>query len=329
MPSKREERIGREAAQWVVLFDSPSFKPPDVRAFRRWLDRAPEHRPAFQLASRAWNQLDLLSKLEDYPLPAGESGVSRRALVGGGTAGAVALAAAGYAVFNGASAKAYETGIGEVRSVALGDGTHITLNAGTRIETMADAGERHVRILRGEALFAIAPQSTGPFVISTMNGDIAATSGEVLVKILPEGARVSAISGTVRTTDKGSASGATLDAAAGDEITFNASSPVLSHPEAPLLPRRTLWKEGRLAFDDTPLPEALDDISRQTGAHFALANISLAALRVSGLINARDLPSFLTLLRENLGIESTLRSDGVLVLTFAAQAEPSHEHPLP
>ncbi len=63
MTSAREGRIGREAAHWVVKFDGVDFDARDVRAFRRWLAKSPNHRAAFELASRAWNQLDLFGYL--------------------------------------------------------------------------------------------------------------------------------------------------------------------------------------------------------------------------------------------------------------------------
>ena len=68
-----------------------------------------------------------------------------------------------------------------------------------------------------------------------------------------------------------------------------------------------------LAFDDTPLSEAVADVTRQSGVRFSFADPALADLRVGGLVRADDLDAFLALLTNNLAIASERRDDEIIL----------------
>lgn len=321
MNSPREKRIGREAADWVVMFDGVEFDARDVAAFRRWLAKSDDHRTAFQLASRAWNQMDLLARLDAFELTADDAppSVSRRtALAASLGAGALAVGIGGYVVFSGGSAEAFETGVGEQREVDLADGTRVLLNASSRLEARIRDDRREVRLLAGEALFTIAESSVGFFSIGTPSGEIEAAGGEILVKLLPEGARVALLSDGARASRR-TWIGQTSPVAAGvnSEIVIGREDVAVDASTAEQLARRTLWREGMLAFDNTPLSEAVADVTRQSGVRFVFADPALADLRVGGLVRTDDLDAFLELLRNNLAINTEQR-DGEILLSSTA-----------
>ncbi len=321
MTSARESRIGREAAHWVVKFDGVDFNARDVRAFRRWLAKSPEHRAAFEVASRAWNQLDLLSRLDAFPLPAADDAPSlnrRRALAAGLGAGVVGVGVAGYVLLAGGAAEAYETGIGEQREISLADGSRVLLNASSRLEAHIRRDRREARLLAGEALFDIAESAAGVFSITTPNGAIEAASGEILVKLLPEGARVALMSNgarAVRRTWLGGSSPIVADASS--EIVFAREAVEVDAVSADQLARRLSWREGMLAFDNTTLAEAAADVTRQSGVRFVFADPALGELRIGGFIRADDLDAFLALLRNNLAINSERRGEEIVLSSTA------------
>lgn len=321
MTSPREKRIGREAADWVVKFDGVEFDARDVAAFRRWLAKSEDHRAAFQLASRAWNQMDLLARLDAFDLTADNAppSLSRRtALAASLGAGALAMGFGGYVAFSGGSAEAFETGVGEQRTVDLADGTRVLLNASSRLEARIREDRREARLLAGEALFTIAESSAGVFSIGTPSGKIEAASGEILVKLLPEGARIALLSDGARASRR-TWIGQSTSVAAGvnSEIVIGRGDVAVDASTAEQLARRTLWREGMLAFDNTPLSEAVADVTRQSGVRFAFADPALANLRVGGLVRADDLDAFLQLLRNNLAINTEQR-DGEILLSSTA-----------
>ncbi|MGE0662505.1 MAG: FecR domain-containing protein [Hyphomonadaceae bacterium] len=321
MTSPREKRIGREAADWVVKFDGVEFDARDVAAFRRWLAKSDDHRAAFQLASRAWNQMDLLARLDAFELTADDAppSVSRRtALAASLGAGALAVGISGYVAFSGGSAEAFETGVGEQREVDLADGTRVLLNASSRLEAHIRDDRREARLLAGEALFTIAESSAGVFSITTPSGEIEAAGGEILVKLLPEGARIALLSDGARASRR-TWIGQTSPVVAGvnSEIVIARENVAVDASTPEQLARRTLWREGMLAFDNTPLSEAVADVTRQSGIRFVFADPALADLRVGGLVRADDLDAFLQLLRNNLAINTEQR-DGEILLSSTA-----------
>lgn len=321
MTSPREKRIGREAADWVVKFDGVEFDARDVAAFRRWLAKSEDHRAAFQLASRAWNQMDLLARLDAFELTADDAPPSlnrRTALAASLGAGALAVGIGGYVAFSGGSAEAFETGIGEQREVDLADRTRVLLNASSRLEARIRDDRREARLLAGEALFTIAESSAGVFSIGTPSGEIEAASGEILVKLLPEGARIALLSDGARASRR-TWIGQSTSVAAGvnSEIVIGREDVAVDASTAEQLARRTLWREGMLAFDNTPLSEAVADVTRQSGVRFVFADPALADLRVGGLVRADDLDAFLELLRNNLAINTEQR-DGEVLLSSTA-----------
>lgn len=319
MTSARERQIGREAAQWVVKFDGVHFKDADVRAFHRWLARAPEHRPAFELASRTWNDLDLLAKLDAYPLAANDAParLNRRTVLMGASAGVLALGAFGYVAFDADAALAYETGVGEVREISLSDGTRVVLNAMSEIKVRVGDAHRCARLVSGEALFIVADRADA-FEIDTAQGQIATPEGEVLVKALPNSVRATLISGAAVASTRGLFQEEASVAADGhSEIVLSQSAPANMPLASDMALRRTLWRNGQLAFDNTPLGEAVADVSRQTGVRFSFADPALAQFRVGGLIDARDLDAFVALVQQNLGVSAERQGDEILLSTAA------------
>lgn len=316
MAGEEPTRIEMEAAHWVVLFDTPDWDARDVARFRRWIAKSDAHRAAFVGASETWHELDLLARLEAFPIAANDAApplASRRMLLAGLGAGVLVVGVAGYAALAPGEAQAFETQIGEVRDVRLADGSSLILNAATRVEVR----ERSATIRAGEALFVIAAGDR-PFVIKTPFGQIACEAGEVLAKVLADQARVSLLSGAAAGLQRGllRARETPRTDAHNEMVLRRDAIDVAPVARAPLM-RRTLWRQGQLAFDNAPLAEAVADVARQTGARFEFGDPALGDLRVSGIIRADDLDGFLLLLRENLAINAE-SVDGVFVLSSTA-----------
>lgn len=311
----------------MVLIDSELFDAAAAARFKRWIARSDAHRPAFLLASRAWGELDGLQKLKAYPdivalLEAGaghappqprEASIpDRRALLLGAGAAGIGICVVGYNVLRPTAAEAFETGAGEQRELRLTDGTIARLNAATRLEAQVTADQRRARVLHGEVLFTIAACEGDAFVISTRNGGVEAAGGDILVKVLPDGARISLLSEGARAWRAGFLSREnSVSLGPQSEVEFGREDLRVTQADAPLLERRTLWREGRISFDNAPLSEAVADVTRYAGVRFAFAEPELADLRIGGVIDARDLEAFLALLHEHLGI--TARRDGDVI----------------
>jgi transmembrane sensor len=95
----------------------------------------------------------------------------RRRWIGGSIAAALALTVLGALEDWPMLLRAdYTTGVGERRSVALADGSHVTLDSGSAIAVDLSGARRHIRLLKGAALFTVAPDRAHPFTVEAAGG---------------------------------------------------------------------------------------------------------------------------------------------------------------
>ena len=308
-----------------MLFDGADWDQSNVRRFHAWLARSADHRPAFEAVAKTWNKLDLLATLESRGALEGNAaidraGPSRRSLIAGvGIGAAATLGAGAYLIWAKPASPAYQTGTGEQRDITLSDGTTIAMNAQTQFSVRSTASLQEVSLSAGEALFTIAANTARRFIIRTRFGELDADNSKVLVKVLAQGARITLISGTARATQRQFLStGTEIEAGPETELVIGPQTLSLAAISAPVVERRTLWREGMLAFDGEPLEEATNDVSRQTGVSFRFADPALAELRVGGLVRANDVEAFRVLLRDNLAIQSERQEDGAILLSSTA-----------
>ena len=77
---------------------------------------------------------------------------------------------------------AVTTGVGELRTLTLDDGSRVHLNTDTRVRVDYDKQTRHVSLERGEALFEVAKQPDWPFVVTAGGREIKAFGTEFVVR---------------------------------------------------------------------------------------------------------------------------------------------------
>ncbi len=126
-------------------------------------------------------------------------GAARRPLATLGVAASFALVALIFAFWKmpAAATNAFETEIGENRSVALADGSIISLGGDTRIEVAMSENVRAIELVRGEALFKVAKDSARPFKVRAGDATIIAVGTEFNVERDSDRAVVSVTEGRV------------------------------------------------------------------------------------------------------------------------------------
>src|SRR5690606_17855872 len=88
------------------------------------------------------------------------------------TAAAALIVAAGLWLSWRAASTELATGIGEQRTVALADGSIITLNTGSRIRLQYKNNRRDIELKQGEAFFKVAADAQRPFRVNTSAGTV-------------------------------------------------------------------------------------------------------------------------------------------------------------
>jgi transmembrane sensor len=223
-----------------------------------------------------------------------------------------------------ASGREYATAAGQRLSVTLVDGTRLTLAPASRVRVAAGYGHategRDVE-LEGEAYFAVVHDATHPFAVRA-HGTVARDIGTAFdVRAYPEdpGARIAVTEGAVAVSAAGGcpvrtgATGASVsiaareggpcsaDARAGDVATVEQSGVVVTHGAN--IGAFTVWMQGGLAFQNTPLREAARQISRTFALTVTIADSTLDAREVTGTFGDQTVDEILDAVTRVVGAQ--------------------------
>ena len=169
-----------DAAAWLARLHAEDRDAADEAGFRAWLEASPDHAAAFEAVDRMWSEVGGLHRLpadlRNSFGPAQQhrpSQTSRRALLAG--VGLLAVTGGSALFWRSASAKVFETDVGEQKHVALDDGSQLFLDARTRIAVSFSDTTRLVDMQYGRANFRIVPDSRRPFIVQAAEKKIVAT----------------------------------------------------------------------------------------------------------------------------------------------------------
>jgi transmembrane sensor len=180
----QREDIERAAAEWLVRLGGEPLNQVERVQFDDWL-ADPTHHAAFDRASQAWSDLDILKanpgRLRSVIAPAAKPsrGTFKRSAVIGGLALLILALGAIYRVGDPwiALTADYRTGPGEIRTVRLIDGTIVDLGSSSALAVDYSNNVRRVRLLSGEAYFTVAPKQgpeQRPFITAAEGGTVTA-----------------------------------------------------------------------------------------------------------------------------------------------------------
>jgi len=294
------EQIEGVAADWLARRDSGNWTELEQQSLDAWLQVSSAHRIAFLRLNSAWRRADCLSQCpETTPVRRAWERFSPRRIAAGL---ALVSAAALFSVFylSPAPPQNYATAIGERRTLALSDGSRLTLNTGTRVRTEIDAGARRVWMDVGEAYFDIAHDAAHPFVVE---------AGASRITVLGNMVKVAVVEGKVRVTQAGQQAVLLAnDTALADArlITTSRQSPV--HLEHLLS-----WREGRLVIDQLTLAQAAHEFNRYNRRQLVIADPALSGMVVGGSFAPENIDGFARLLQQGLGLRVESRDDKIII----------------
>jgi transmembrane sensor len=324
--------IDEEAAAWTWRLDSEAISAADQQAFELWLRQDPRHRRAVEELSKAWEALDGLAEAKRgdnvaaFTVPAKVASTRRWPSWGIAVAATIAMVVAGAAwLQKGSESQTLATAVGQHRNVTLADGSVVTLNTNTIVETDLTRGVRQIYLRKGEAHFKVAHDRSRPFLVHAGDAVVRAVGTEFEVHLrtdqhvqvvvnegrvevqaagpaLPSvpGARIKPASMTVRALSAGEQ----LSTATGDYAIVPVSSEQLSSELA--------WRDGAIVFDEALLSEAVSEIERYTDARIVVSDSRVAALRVGGRFRTDDLQGFLDGLQAALPVTIRRTADGLV-----------------
>jgi transmembrane sensor len=204
----------------------------------------------------------------------------------------------------------YRTEVGQIRSVPLEDGSHVTLDTGSRIEVAVRANERRIDLIQGDAYVEVAKDPMRPFVVSVDRTRVVAVGTQFYVERDHNGLIVLVTEGKIRLERP---SESPLEVTAGSEARVDATELRISHPTDMEVEEMLGWRNGYLLFRDTSLVEAVAKFNRYTRKKMLIEDPSVAGIRIGGHFRLDDVQGFLWLLKSGFPINVDERGDRIVL----------------
>jgi transmembrane sensor len=314
-----------EASRWFVKVEA-GLNPRDRRRLDAWLAAAPRHRAAYEALrdadlalARQGGDAALLAMRDAALRPPPEPRWPARALAACLVGALLVLGGIGIwrppGLFDRGSstvaAGRYVTAAGERATVTLTDGSVLTLNTDSAAEVTFDTHARRVRLERGQALFVVAHDPDRPFEVQVNDRRVTAVGTAFDVMVLPNMLRVAMLEGVVRVgSDKGDA---TQTLSRGEVLTARRDgSSVVRKADAD---RLAGWRDGAVYFEDTPLAEAAEEMSRYATRPIVIGDADTAGLRVSGAFRINEANRFAETMADLFSLSIKHSAGGQTVLS--------------
>jgi transmembrane sensor len=333
--SPAPDAIESAATAWLARRDR-TLTAAEQDAYLEWLRADPRHVAAIARQEKVWGMLDQLSEWRPAHSPRPNPDLlaphTRNKIywLSATALAAVAAVVLAVAVFQQAPSEPEPRRAiihpGPERQT-LADGSLVELNAGAHIEVQFTADERRVRLVRGEAHFAVAKHSARPFVVDA--GAVAVRAVGTAFSVSLQSAEVSVLvtEGKVGVLAPPPPVGAQRPPSAAASPTFLTAGQqaiVALHPPAPTavpaatvrindvtpaqIERALAWQGLRLEFQEMPLGDVVAEFNRYNRRKLSVRDRATAAIVVGGNFRADNSDAFVRLLESSFGV--TARSEG-------------------
>jgi transmembrane sensor len=210
-------------------------------------------------------------------------------LLGRGAAIVACCALAAVAWIAASSDEVYRTARGKTLSIALQDGSRLTLGSGTLLHVHIDPLRRESRLESGEAEFEIAHEARRPFHVSVRDLTVRDLGTRFTIRDRTGPVRVVLVSGKAEIV--------TPDHSGRPTVLVPGQQALVDNQDIQLtqanLPSVLAWREGRIVLRDVTLTDALDQWRDTAPVDFDLVDPELAQLRISGVYRTTDVVAFL------------------------------------
>ncbi|HZZ31703.1 MAG TPA: FecR domain-containing protein [Phenylobacterium sp.] len=291
-------QVAEAAARWFARLQGEATTGDDWLAFEQWLQASAAHAQAYERLENLWVDLDFAPVTKDLggrPLIAAHrqrpvrsdarSRTARRVWWGAGAAIAAGLTVA-VAVglqSSGVAAQIYETPTGKTRDVTLADGTHIRLNAASRITVRLERDARRVEMADAEAVFDVAHDAKRPFLIGVGDRQVRVVGTEFNLRNREGLVDLTVRRGVVEVRPADALQSRPTRVTVGQELTHTVGQSIevlkVSDPDATFA-----WTNGQLIYHDQPLSDVAADLSRRFATPVRAADARTGALRFSGVL---------------------------------------------
>lgn len=316
-PRDTEHDPAEESITWSARIRSGRMTAEEWAKFDSWSGQSPAHERAFQEINALWNDPDLIEAAAEVDRAVPRSAPSRRSprpwprmLAAAATVFLVMTAVVQQFDLPLRLQADYMTAVGERHTITLADQSTVVLNTRSAVASDYRTDGRHVRLLKGEALFRVQPDKTRPFLVEHRGVVARAIGTAFIVRERREGLQISVIEGVVA-VQSGNLAASLVSLTAGQQALLTPNGATSVQPFNPDV--AVAWVQGRLVFDTMPFAEVLEEIARYHAGYIGLWNPALVKLRVSGTYNLSNTSSILTTLQQTLPVHMTRLTDRFVV----------------
>jgi transmembrane sensor len=321
MERKTADAIDAEAAEWVARVERQALTADEEMAFKTWIDEDPRHLGAYGRlfaismdVERAHGTGALFCQAA-YGGRWGSYPASRRGILRHGAVAATLLVgslATGISLFRRRSR--YVTGTGEMKVVALRDGSVVSLNTQSELLVEFSESVRGVRLVRGEALFNVAKNASRPFLVSAGDTRVKVVGTSFTVRRLEANpVQVLVREGIVEVSKPDVSSWRSVRLAANTRaVALQDRTDIAAAPVAPAEVHRELaWEDGQLAFEGQSLGQAAAEFDRYSDMKIVIDDPALATEEIAGLFRATDPLGFAQTVALSLKAQVIIRENEV------------------
>lgn len=339
--------VEEQAAYWFARLRADNASKGDQRRFKTWLEEAPQHAEAYALQEEVWTAMqdsavdDEIMAMRQNALSVSAAANNNSWLKYSAIAASLLVVAVSmvllnpFSSLNGSDGTApidqlaqaepqsspiYRTAIGQRSTVNLPDGSVVELNTDSLIQVNFSEERRDLILLRGEALFDVAKDSSRPFVVEADGKLVTAIGTTFSVRRADDEVRVTLIEGIV-TVDQDNSEGAGLGAVSKKQLRPGQQLVALGAQPFKINMINTdsviSWKDGRLIFDNEPLGMIVQEVNRYSSRKLVVGDPTLSDMRVSGIFQVGSIDSFAVALEASFPVKNSARSDeGDIVLDW-------------
>ncbi len=323
------DAIEAEAARLLARLNSGPT-PQDEAEICRWVEADPRHAVAFARAEAAWETAERLkSPAAEVNLPPmaaivseeQQRRLSRNIMMAAAAAVFLFIVAAIVTMRTFSGIDRYETRIGEVRDIALSDGSILHLNSDSEAEVRFTGNGRKVRIVKGEASFDVAHDRNRPFDVEARSALIRAVGTAFNVRLRPSLIELTVTQGivTVRSGNR-----VAEHVGAGSGAVIQPRSIALTRLDPRMIGQRTAWRDQMVELDGETIEQATGEFNRYRTAPILIGDNRISSLRIGGRFRITDSKEFLSALQLSLPVRVVDGEDGSVMLLYRDEpAEPA------
>ena len=323
-----------EALRWLALMERGPLRPQEQRRFAAWVAADIRHQGAMIRAQAASLRLDRLaalagghSVLESLP----QKLITRRGMMAA-AASVAGLMGIGAWLARGRIEEiwgdtSYTSGVGEMKKVELADGSVITMNTQTEIRVRYTGERRDIRLVRGEAMFAVTHDAKRPFAVRVGEWSAVAVGTAFAVRRLDELAHSYGLAHsngptTDVTVTEGIVQLLPVNRSVSEARRLTANQRALIGADGKIevdevsdseIGQQLAWRTRLVVFTGEPLREAIAEMNRYSHSRIVVSDPELEERRIVGVFSTADTQTFVSAMTATLGVEAIGKGNVVLL----------------